>query len=66
MDALTHLAHQRLTDLHATADAIRLEREANIASPVAPSDPTPPTEPTPALAVVITECGPCESEAQAA
>lgn len=66
MDALTHLAHQRLTDLHATADAIRLEREANAAVSVPPSDPTPPIEPTPALAVVRGEGGPCEPETKAA
>ena len=64
MDALTHLAHQRQQDLHATADAIRLER-------LATANPTSilSTEPTSrkALAVVVTDDpGGCAPEAQAA
>lgn len=68
MDALTHLAHQRLNDLHATAEAIRLERSVTSATAETPSGSgRGPIDPAPALAVVVGERGgPCEPEAKAA
>jgi hypothetical protein len=66
MDPSLHLAHHRLKELHATADAIRLERTAAAAETEPPTGPGAP-DPTPALAVVVAErSGPCEPEAKAA
>jgi hypothetical protein len=66
MDPFLHLAYHRLADLHATADAIRLERTAAASETRPATDPDTP-DPTPALAVVVGERGgPCEPEAKAA
>ena len=59
MDPLFHLAHQRMTDLHDTADAIRRAREA--ATAATSHGPTAPRlEPEPTLAALTTDaCEPC-------
>ena len=66
MDPFSHLAHQRMQDLHATADAIRLERTATTTritvdlEPAATPDPgaslRPVSTPEPILEVVAVEC----------
>jgi hypothetical protein len=76
MDPFSHLAHQRLQDLHATADAIRLERTATEAhstqdpDPRAATDAVASVQPSPVLGPVLEVVGDryseCDPEPRAA